>query len=278
MTLKRLANRHNIDILKPLITSGSSLGVNKSYVLEKRLTCGVDPKDILEVFDVGQRSMLIPHKIYFDEDPEILQDRRIIWRGVGNNTLMRITAVPYNVSGRGRLWVLRANSRSTDNIGVNMQLVIPQGDIPKNHVKVWEEKGEDLYEVWLSPEEYKDLLNRVENRGLRQTVFNRPSNRLDDPSRFVSKPKVYVTLNQIAAIVQRSKRTLEKYASRKVDQLPDPDIQGSGGKSNEWDWVKIRPWLEKEFGKKLPEVFPGTEILPTETGTHVPDLTHTHVE
>jgi hypothetical protein len=66
----------------------------------------------------------------------------------------------------------------------------------------------------------------------------------------------YVTLDQAAAIVNRSKRTLEKLATRKKNPLPDPDVQGGGGKANEWNWAKLRPWLEGEYGKQLPVRFP----------------------
>lgn len=67
----------------------------------------------------------------------------------------------------------------------------------------------------------------------------------------------YVTADQIAAIVNRSKRTLEKHAAREKNPLPDPDISGGGGKPNEWLWASVRPWLEAEYGRKLPLVYPG---------------------
>lgn len=77
------------------------------------------------------------------------------------------------------------------------------------------------------------------------------------PGAAATKPlPQYVTLDQIAASVCRSKRTLENYAKRKTNPLPDPDIQGGGGKPNEWQWQRIRPWLETEFRRTLPEVFP----------------------
>ena len=70
----------------------------------------------------------------------------------------------------------------------------------------------------------------------------------------------YVTLDRMAAMVSRSKRTLEKYLYRKKNPLPDPDVQGVGGKPNEWIWSMIRPWLESEFGRKLPDHFPTGRI------------------
>jgi len=69
-------------------------------------------------------------------------------------------------------------------------------------------------------------------------------------------PGSYVTLDQMAAIVNRSKRSLERLKSRKKNPLPDPDCEGGGGRPDEWLWSKVRPWLEKEYSKQLPEDYP----------------------
>jgi hypothetical protein len=69
----------------------------------------------------------------------------------------------------------------------------------------------------------------------------------------------YVTLDKAAAIVSRSKRTLEKLFCRKENPLPDPAIRGTGGKPSEWIWSKLRPWLEQEYGRHLPERFPSRD-------------------
>jgi hypothetical protein len=68
------------------------------------------------------------------------------------------------------------------------------------------------------------------------------------------RPPAYVTLRQMAALVSRGKRTLERRKKGK-NPLPDPDSPGGGGKPDEWLWERIRPWLEDEFGKRLPEEF-----------------------
>jgi hypothetical protein len=63
-----------------------------------------------------------------------------------------------------------------------------------------------------------------------------------------------VTLNQAAAIVHVSKRTLERHKTS--GKLPDPAIEGGAGKAARYDWKVMRPWLESKFKMKLPEVFP----------------------
>jgi hypothetical protein len=66
----------------------------------------------------------------------------------------------------------------------------------------------------------------------------------------------HVTLDQVAALVNKSKRTLERYKRRKNDPLPDPDIPGGGGHADEWEYPAIRPWLERTFHRKLPAQIP----------------------
>jgi hypothetical protein len=66
----------------------------------------------------------------------------------------------------------------------------------------------------------------------------------------------YVTLLQMAAIVQRDKKTL-----RRLGTLPAPAIKGGKGKSDEWKWDDVRPILEKEYRKELPVVFPADRFV-----------------
>jgi hypothetical protein len=77
-----------------------------------------------------------------------------------------------------------------------------------------------------------------------------------NPSESAQTLPEYVTLTQIAAIVNKAKKTLENYKKAKKDPLPDPDIEGGGGKQAEWLWATIRPWLERRFKRPLPEHFP----------------------
>ncbi len=75
----------------------------------------------------------------------------------------------------------------------------------------------------------------------------------------------YVTLDQMALMVNRKKRTLENYKGHKKNPLPPPDIEGGGGKPDEWEWSEIRPWLERTFKRSLPEEYPHWTLTPNRT-------------
>jgi hypothetical protein len=66
----------------------------------------------------------------------------------------------------------------------------------------------------------------------------------------------YVTLDQVSAYINRSKRTLE----RRLRKMPDPEVVGGNGKPHEWRWSVLRPWLQKEFDRELPERFPTSRV------------------
>jgi predicted DNA-binding transcriptional regulator AlpA len=69
----------------------------------------------------------------------------------------------------------------------------------------------------------------------------------------------YVSLQQCASIVSKSKKTLfKKYTD---GDLPAPCVPGGNGKAHEWRWSKIRPCLEHLFSRKLPDRFPGDRFL-----------------
>jgi hypothetical protein len=61
----------------------------------------------------------------------------------------------------------------------------------------------------------------------------------------------YINMDQASALVNRSKKTLE--GRLKQGKMPPPDIEGGGGKPHEWQYAKLRPWLEEEFARKLPD-------------------------
>jgi hypothetical protein len=66
----------------------------------------------------------------------------------------------------------------------------------------------------------------------------------------------YVTLDQAAALVNRCKKTLERRVNRHGSEAPPPDVLGGGGRPHEWRWSTLRPWLERAYGRQLPERIP----------------------
>jgi hypothetical protein len=65
---------------------------------------------------------------------------------------------------------------------------------------------------------------------------------------------VFVTLDQIAATVQLSKRTLE----RRKEEMPPPAYKPhKNGGTAMWLWSEVRPWLVEQFGRKVPIKYPG---------------------
>jgi hypothetical protein len=63
-----------------------------------------------------------------------------------------------------------------------------------------------------------------------------------------------VTLDQAAAMVHRSKRTLERFKTR--GSFPAPAVEGGGGRADLFEWSMLRTWLTGEFGIRLPDKFP----------------------
>jgi hypothetical protein len=61
-----------------------------------------------------------------------------------------------------------------------------------------------------------------------------------------------IDLDQAAALVNRSKRTLKRALIDPKKKMPAPMIKGSGGKKSEWRYQELKPWLEKEYGRNLP--------------------------
>lgn len=59
-----------------------------------------------------------------------------------------------------------------------------------------------------------------------------------------------VTLDQAAALVHKSKRTLERCKTK--GKLPSPAVEGGGGRADLYAWETMGPWLEATFGIRQP--------------------------
>jgi hypothetical protein len=76
------------------------------------------------------------------------------------------------------------------------------------------------------------------------------------PAAQATAERQLVTLRQLTTMVGKSKSWGNNLKDRKKNPLPPPDVEGGGGKAGMWDWSRIRPWLQAEVGRQLPEHFP----------------------
>lgn len=139
----------------------------------------------------------------------------------------------------------------------------------------WQRRGKGAWHHRGSEEGEEEYLERITGCALRPASRVLEAERLALDSAFVEKRGAcirmgqvatepppdtahyhYVDLDQIAAVVNRSKSALEKLKRRKNNPLPNPDVPGGGGKKAEWLWSRIRPWLETEFKKHFAETLP----------------------
>lgn len=58
---------------------------------------------------------------------------------------------------------------------------------------------------------------------------------------------VLVSLDQIALMANRAKKTLEKYKAE--GKMPKPDVTGGRGRAHKWRLGKIKVWLVEMFGE-----------------------------
>lgn len=72
------------------------------------------------------------------------------------------------------------------------------------------------------------------------------------------QPEYHVTLLQMASIVNRTKKTLQRLKAK--DFFPRPAVEGGDGKPQEWPWSVVRPLLEAEYSRELPKTFPADKF------------------
>lgn len=116
---------------------------------------------------------------------------------------------------------------------------------------------EDALEEWLSDKKPDAICEHVrlsrkgkeEARGLRRALQDQK------PPADAQRHEYLVTLQQAAAMVSRSKKTLERRKAKDL-KFPMPKVAGGGGKPDEYAWSEMRKYLEAEFDRNLPEHFP----------------------
>lgn len=90
---------------------------------------------------------------------------------------------------------------------------------------------------------------------LREEMAARPpeAGRLTPPFAPPTAREQLVTLDQCAAMVGVRKRSLARHRAK----MPPPVVPGRRGRAALYSWDEVRPWLEREYGRRLPERFPG---------------------
>jgi hypothetical protein len=117
----------------------------------------------------------------------------------------------------------------------------------------WNGTTHDLERFQGDVRELRALVDQAEDEARRELSAATPSASDPGPETSVpAGPLDLVTLDQAAAMVKRTKRSLEHYKAR----LPAPHIKGGQGKPHQYDWAVIRQWLEAEFHVTLPVRYP----------------------
>ena len=98
---------------------GPELGTHRVYedtadTLEGRAVPGF-PRWIGLEDQLLQQQIRAPHTIYFSSDPGINETNRLIWTN-GNNTIMRVIAIPKDAHGMGRLFSVLVDAMSVDQV------------------------------------------------------------------------------------------------------------------------------------------------------------------
>jgi hypothetical protein len=105
-------------------------------------------------------------------------------------------------------------------------------------------------------DEVESELAKIEIAAI-SAISNEPSESIERLPQSKAQLDHHVTLKQLAGIVQKDKKTIQRLVS--ANKLPAPDVRGGNGKANEWIWSKVRGPLGAEFNRPLPEIFPADQ-------------------
>ena len=117
MTIASRCSGHFFTVQRLRKDVGNELGAIRTYentatTLEGRAVPGW-PRWIGLEEQLLQQQIRLPHTVYFSSDPGINETNRLIWTN-GNNTALRVIAVPKNAHGMDRLFSVLADAMSLD--------------------------------------------------------------------------------------------------------------------------------------------------------------------
>ena len=99
-----------------------------------------------------------------------------------------------------------------------------------------------------------DRMIELLDRSIRFVALERQADVLAN-HQTIEPPTDYVTLLQCAGMVNKNKRTLERWKTNDTT-FPTPEVIGSNGTADEWLWTTIKPYLEVKASRNLPVIFP----------------------
>jgi hypothetical protein len=117
MSIQSLTNIHTVHVLEydPTVDEAGSLNRQPKRVRSE--TCRVKPIGAAQVtFGANQIGQEVDHNLWFDHDPNLTEGMALEWELGGAKTFMRITRVPVDLHGLGRIWVAGALSKREDNV------------------------------------------------------------------------------------------------------------------------------------------------------------------
>lgn len=158
---------------------------------------------------------------------------------------------------RGTSW-LELSQKIIAHTSLNAQVLLENNVTPEAARERWNTL-EDFFRLFFSDFSEPLLSTRLRDEAVRADRLTEPDNEADS----MKGDHFTVTLQQVAHLVNRQKRTLERWMQNDP-KFPLPDVEpGSGsGRPNEWRWSRIRPYLERKTGKKLPDRHPADTSRP----------------
>jgi len=116
MSIRSLCRIHTVRVLKPHPTVSRAGTLDRGYVEERTVPCRVHGISAANPVVFAQMvAAEIDHNLWFDHDPKLTEGDVLDWEFNGVVTRMRVTKVPIDLHGLGRIWMGGAMTKRTDN-------------------------------------------------------------------------------------------------------------------------------------------------------------------
>ena len=116
MSIQTMTGIHTVTVLKPQISSGVSMDLVRVWLAVRTATCRVKPVGSNSVLFFVQNSQEVDHNLWFNYDPLLTEGDMLLWTVEGIQITMRVTRVPVNLHGLGRIWLAGCIAKREDNL------------------------------------------------------------------------------------------------------------------------------------------------------------------